>query len=56
MMSGPVLYSPISVLHINRGLAEYIKNLKLYLPNNNSQDLPPNLKKILPNVSKQFLE
>jgi hypothetical protein len=55
-MSGPVLYSKISGLHINRVIAEYIKNLKLYLPDNKSKDLPANLKKVLPNVSKQFLE
>jgi hypothetical protein len=56
-MSGPkeltILLSPFV---IKSELAKFIKNLKFNLPNKNSKDLPPYLKKVIPHASRDFLE
>lgn len=56
-MSGPFSLMSTNVEKLkNKLVKKYIKNLKLYIPNDNSEDIPYHLKKIMPNASKQFLE
>ena len=58
-MSGPDSFTAVagsSLLTLKSEVRKFIKKLKFNLLNNNSENLPPYLKKVIPHASRQFLE
>jgi hypothetical protein len=57
-MRGPDLgVALITPIQLKKNLVEKLRdNFRFSLSNNISTDLPPHLKKVLPNATKEFLE